>query len=136
MVAASQQVNENLHNLNQNSAPSPSSHPLVPPGPAEYRGLDEFYRRNPSQFHGGFPPYAAIEWIHGVERIFRSMNYSEAQKLAYSTYMLVTDSSHNVIKLTTTSSSNKHNQVNKHKSFLSELPSQNLSFTYNGIIIN
>ncbi|KAF1898225.1 hypothetical protein Lal_00032991 [Lupinus albus] len=61
MVAALQQVNENLHNLNQNSAPSPSSHPLVPPGPAEYQGLDEFCRRNPSQFHGGFAPDAAIE---------------------------------------------------------------------------
>ncbi|KAF1879822.1 hypothetical protein Lal_00037325 [Lupinus albus] len=73
------------------SAPSPSSHPLVPPGPAEYRGLDEFCRRNPSQFQGGFAPDADIEWIQGVERIFRAMNCSEAQKLAYATYMLVTE---------------------------------------------
>ncbi|KAF1894513.1 hypothetical protein Lal_00035337 [Lupinus albus] len=42
MVAALQQVNENLQNLNLNTMPSPSSHPLVPPGPAEYWGLDEF----------------------------------------------------------------------------------------------
>ncbi|KAF1863251.1 hypothetical protein Lal_00046624 [Lupinus albus] len=48
MVAALQQMNESLHNLNQNPAPSPSSQPLVPPGPAEYRGLDEICRRNPS----------------------------------------------------------------------------------------
>ncbi|KAF1884103.1 hypothetical protein Lal_00046389 [Lupinus albus] len=82
MVAVLQQINKNLHNLNQNLAPSPSSHPLVPPGPAEYRGLDEFCRRNPNQFHGGFAPDAAIEWIQGVERIFRAMNCTEAQKLA------------------------------------------------------
>ncbi|KAF1870948.1 hypothetical protein Lal_00015248 [Lupinus albus] len=65
--------------------------PLVPPEPEEYRGLDEFCRRNPSQFHGGFPHDAAIEWIQGIERIFRAMNCLEAQKLAYATYMLVTE---------------------------------------------
>ncbi|KAF1883341.1 hypothetical protein Lal_00042318 [Lupinus albus] len=63
MVAALQQMNENLRNLNQNPAPSPSSQPLVPPGPVEYQGLDEFCRRNPSQFQGGFAPDVAIEWI-------------------------------------------------------------------------
>ncbi|KAF1865910.1 hypothetical protein Lal_00033370 [Lupinus albus] len=91
MVAALQQMNENLHNLNQNHAPSPSSQPLVTPEPAEYRGLDEFCKRNPNQFHGGFAPDAAIEWIQGMERIFRAMNCSEAQKLTYATYMLVTE---------------------------------------------
>ncbi|KAF1870700.1 hypothetical protein Lal_00026312 [Lupinus albus] len=91
MVAALQQVNENLHNLNQNPTPSPSSQPLVPPRPSEYRGLDEFCRRNPSQFHGGFAHDAVIEWIQWVERIFRAMNCSEAQKLAYASYMLVTE---------------------------------------------
>ncbi|KAF1891030.1 hypothetical protein Lal_00001166, partial [Lupinus albus] len=89
MVAALQQMNENLHNLNQNPAPNPSSQPLVPPEPGEYRGLDEFCRRNPSHFHGGFAPDATIEWIQGMERIFRAMNCLEAQKLAYATYMLV-----------------------------------------------
>ncbi|KAF1863298.1 hypothetical protein Lal_00031383 [Lupinus albus] len=83
MVAALQQVNANLHNLNQNPAPSPSSQKPVPPGPVEYQGLDEFCRRNPSQFHGGFAPNAALEWIQGMERIFRAMNCLEAQKLAY-----------------------------------------------------
>ncbi|KAF1878104.1 hypothetical protein Lal_00015090 [Lupinus albus] len=91
MVAALQQMNENLHNLNQNPAPSPSSQPLVPPEPAEYRCLFEFCRRNHIQFHGGFAPDAAIEWIRGIEQIFRAMNCSEAQKLAYATYMLVTE---------------------------------------------
>ncbi|KAF1886037.1 hypothetical protein Lal_00021318 [Lupinus albus] len=51
MVAALQQVNENLQNLNQNPTPSPSSQPLVPPGPTEYQGLDEFCTRNPSDVH-------------------------------------------------------------------------------------
>ncbi|KAF1869772.1 hypothetical protein Lal_00017349 [Lupinus albus] len=76
MVAALQHVNENLQALNQNPAPSPSSQPLVPPGLAEYRGLDEFYRRNPSQFQGGFAPDATIEWVQGLERIFRAMSCS------------------------------------------------------------
>ncbi|KAF1884418.1 hypothetical protein Lal_00033424 [Lupinus albus] len=89
IVAALRQMNESLHNLNQNPAPSPSSQPLVPPEPAEYRGLDEFSKRNPSQFHSGFAPDAALEWIQGMDRIFRAMNCSEAQKLAYATYMLV-----------------------------------------------
>ncbi|KAF1868258.1 hypothetical protein Lal_00018778 [Lupinus albus] len=91
MVAALQQMNENLRSLNQNPAPSPSSQNLVPPGPAEYQGLDEFCKRNPSQFHGGFAPDAALKWIQGMEKIFRAMNYSEVQKLAYVTYMLVTE---------------------------------------------
>ncbi|KAF1892663.1 hypothetical protein Lal_00031935 [Lupinus albus] len=68
-----------------------SSQNLVPPGPAEYQGLDEFCKRNPSQFHGGFAPDAALEWIQGIERIFRAMNCSEAHKLAYATYMLGTE---------------------------------------------
>ncbi|KAF1892978.1 hypothetical protein Lal_00008350 [Lupinus albus] len=48
MVAALQQVNENLHSLNHDTTPSPSSQPLAPPEPAEYRGLNEFCKRNPS----------------------------------------------------------------------------------------
>ncbi|KAF1898433.1 hypothetical protein Lal_00042127 [Lupinus albus] len=82
-------MNENLRSLNQNPASSSSSQNLVPPGPTEYRGLDEFCKRNPSQFHGGFTPDASLEWIQGMKRIFRAMNCSEAQKLAYATYMLV-----------------------------------------------
>ncbi|KAF1869302.1 hypothetical protein Lal_00018394 [Lupinus albus] len=70
MVAALQQVNENLQSLNQNAAPSPSSHPLVPPRPVEYRGLDEFYKQKPKQFQGGSAPDAANEWVQSLERIF------------------------------------------------------------------
>ncbi|KAF1884203.1 hypothetical protein Lal_00035270 [Lupinus albus] len=62
---------------------------VLQPGSAEYRGLDEFYRRNPCQFHGGFAPDAVIEWVQGLERIFRAMSCSDAQKLVYATYMLV-----------------------------------------------
>ncbi|KAF1894559.1 hypothetical protein Lal_00009369 [Lupinus albus] len=91
MVATLQQMNENLRSLNQNPTPSPSSQNIVPPGPAEYQGLDEFCKTNPSQFHGGFAPDATLDWIQGIERIFRAMNCSEAQKLAYATYMLGTE---------------------------------------------
>ncbi|KAF1887829.1 hypothetical protein Lal_00023837 [Lupinus albus] len=89
IAAVLMNMNENLQHLNQNATPSPSSQPLVPPGPAEYRGLDEFCRRNPSQFQGGFAPDAAIEWVQGLERIFRAMSCSDAQRVAYATYMLV-----------------------------------------------
>ncbi|KAF1888312.1 hypothetical protein Lal_00011133 [Lupinus albus] len=81
-------MNENLQHLNQNATPSPSSQPLVPPCPAEYRGFGEFCRRNPSPFHGGFAPDVAIEWIQRLERIFKGMSCSDAQMLAYATYML------------------------------------------------
>ncbi|KAF1888275.1 hypothetical protein Lal_00043673 [Lupinus albus] len=75
-------MNENLQHLNQNATPSPSSQPLVPPCPAEYRGFGEFCRRNPSPFHGGFAPDVAIEWIQRLERIFKGMSCSDAQMLA------------------------------------------------------
>ncbi|KAF1892956.1 hypothetical protein Lal_00043229 [Lupinus albus] len=91
MVATLQQMNENLRSLNQNPAPSLSSQNRVPPGPTDYQGLNEFCKRNPSQFHRGFSPDAALEWIQGIERIFRAMNYSEAHKSAFATYMLGTE---------------------------------------------
>ncbi|KAF1892903.1 hypothetical protein Lal_00039977 [Lupinus albus] len=91
MVATVQQMNENLRSLNQNPAPSPSSQNRVPPGPTDYQGLNEFCKRNPSQFHRGFSPDAALEWIQGIKRIFRAMNCSEAHKSAFATYMLGTE---------------------------------------------
>ncbi|KAF1870766.1 hypothetical protein Lal_00002665 [Lupinus albus] len=91
MVATLQQMNENLRSLNQNPAPSPSSQNLVAPEPAEYHGQNEFCKRNPCQFHEGFAPDAALEWIQGIEQIFRAMNCSETQKLAFATYLLGTE---------------------------------------------
>ncbi|KAF1867062.1 hypothetical protein Lal_00049490 [Lupinus albus] len=67
MVAALQQMSENLQHLNRSVAPGPSSHTLVQQGPAEYRGLDKSCKRNPSRFQGGFTPNAAIEWVQGME---------------------------------------------------------------------
>ncbi|KAF1868297.1 hypothetical protein Lal_00000690 [Lupinus albus] len=61
MVAALQQMNEKLHSLNQNPAPSPNSQPLAPQGPAKYRGLDEFCKQKPKQFQGEFAHDAASE---------------------------------------------------------------------------
>ncbi|KAF1888951.1 hypothetical protein Lal_00036664 [Lupinus albus] len=99
MVAALQHVNENLQNLNQNAAPSPSLQPLVPPGPVEYRGLDIFYRRNPSQFQGGFAPDAGIEWVQGLQRIFRAMSCSDAQKVPYAGFLLLLPLAYSVLPL-------------------------------------
>ncbi|KAF1866075.1 hypothetical protein Lal_00013512 [Lupinus albus] len=61
MVAALQQMNENLHSLNQNTTLSPSSQPLAPTEPTEYRGL---------------------------ERIFRALGCGDVQKVTYASYML------------------------------------------------
>ncbi|KAF1877110.1 hypothetical protein Lal_00033560 [Lupinus albus] len=75
-------------NLNQNTKPSPNSQLLVPPGPAEYRGLNEFCKQNPSQFQGGFAPDASNEWIQDLERVFRAMGCNDVQKVTYASYML------------------------------------------------
>ncbi|KAF1885924.1 hypothetical protein Lal_00015419 [Lupinus albus] len=88
MVAALQQMNENLHCLNQNTTPSPSSQPLAPTEPAEYRGLGEFCKQRPQQFQGGFAPDAANEWIQSFERIFRALGCGDDQKVTYASYML------------------------------------------------
>ncbi|KAF1889076.1 hypothetical protein Lal_00042970 [Lupinus albus] len=48
-------------------------------------------QEEPQSVPWGFAPDAAIEWIQGVERIFRAMDCTEAQKLVYATYMLVTE---------------------------------------------
>ncbi|KAF1879619.1 hypothetical protein Lal_00033277 [Lupinus albus] len=69
MVAALQQVNENLQRLNQNASPSPSSDPLVPPGPAEYRGLDEFCKQKPKQFQGDSLRMLQVK-VQSLERTF------------------------------------------------------------------
>ncbi|KAF1862595.1 hypothetical protein Lal_00014135 [Lupinus albus] len=84
-------MNENLQHLNQNVTPSPNPHPLLPQGSVEYRGLDEFCRRNPPQFEVGFAPGAAYEWIQGLERISRAMGCSDAQKVTFASYVLVKD---------------------------------------------
>ncbi|KAF1883327.1 hypothetical protein Lal_00015120 [Lupinus albus] len=67
----------------KNTTPSPISQPLAPLEPAEYRGLNEFCKRNPSQFQGGFAPDASHEWIQDLERVFRAMGCNDVQKVAY-----------------------------------------------------
>ncbi|KAF1895983.1 hypothetical protein Lal_00046739 [Lupinus albus] len=62
---------------------SPNSHPLAPQGPVEYRGLDEFCRRGPNQFHGRFAPDVANEWVQDMEKIFRAMGCAEAKRVTY-----------------------------------------------------
>ncbi|KAF1886082.1 hypothetical protein Lal_00021363 [Lupinus albus] len=77
--------------LNQNVVPSPSSHPLVPPGPAEYRGLDELCKQKPKHFLGGFAPDAANEWVQSLERIFQAMGCGNVQRVTYASYMLANE---------------------------------------------
>ncbi|KAF1869466.1 hypothetical protein Lal_00022874 [Lupinus albus] len=67
LVEVLQGMNENLQNLNRSVASGPGSHTLFSQGPTEYRELDKSYRRNPSQFQGGFALNAAIEWVQGIE---------------------------------------------------------------------
>ncbi|KAF1867923.1 hypothetical protein Lal_00042437 [Lupinus albus] len=65
--------------------------PLIPPGPAEYRGLDEFCKQKPKQFQGGFALDAANEWVQSLERIFRAMSCGDVQRVKYASYMLANE---------------------------------------------
>ncbi|KAF1897711.1 hypothetical protein Lal_00032469 [Lupinus albus] len=71
-----EEEDEGDRHLNQNATPGPNPQTLAPQGPIEYWGLDEFCRRNSTQFEGGFAPEAANEWIQSLECIFRAMGCS------------------------------------------------------------
>ena len=52
-------VLENMNqNLNRNA------------GPAEYQGLSEFKKNNPSPFKEGYDPEGAQTWLQELEKIF------------------------------------------------------------------
>ncbi|XP_058732846.1 uncharacterized protein LOC131604422 [Vicia villosa] len=55
---------------------------------AESRSLATFQRENPPVFKGTHDPDGALDWLKELERIFRVMDCTTAQKVRYGTHML------------------------------------------------
>ncbi|XP_050889267.1 uncharacterized protein LOC127094482 [Lathyrus oleraceus] len=53
----------------------------------ELRALGKFQKNNPPTFEGAHEPNKAQEWLKAIEKIFRVMNYSDAQKVQFGTHM-------------------------------------------------
>ena len=47
------------------------------------RSLATFQRENPPTFKGKYDPDGALEWLKEIERIFRVMDCTPAQKVRY-----------------------------------------------------
>ncbi|XP_058760911.1 uncharacterized protein LOC131634282 [Vicia villosa] len=54
----------------------------------EYRALRRFQRNNPPVFEGEHEPDKAQAWLKAIEKIFRVMNCTDAQKVQFGTHML------------------------------------------------
>ena len=52
------------------------------------RALEAFQRNYPPTFKGKHSPEGAQEWLKDIERIFRVMDYSDAQKVHFGMHML------------------------------------------------
>lgn len=52
-------------------------------------GLPEFKKAQPPPFQGGYNPVIVEGWLMQMEMIFKTMAYTEEQRIAYATYMLV-----------------------------------------------
>jgi len=52
------------------------------------RMLETFLRNHPPTFKGRYDPDGADNWLKEIERIFRVMECSEAQKVRFGTHML------------------------------------------------
>jgi hypothetical protein len=59
-------------------------------GPDEMK-LDRFMRNNPMTFKGRHDPEGAQCWLESIERIFRVMACTNAQKVMLATHMLAED---------------------------------------------
>src|ERR1051325_1390836 len=60
-------------------------------GDAGSRSLATFQRENPPVFKGKHDPDGALEWLKEIERIFRVMDCTQAQKVRYGTHMLASE---------------------------------------------
>ena len=54
----------------------------------EFRALGRFQRNNPPVFEGEHEPDKAQAWLKAIEKIFRVMIYTDAQKVQFGTHML------------------------------------------------
>ncbi|XP_058759507.1 uncharacterized protein LOC131632798 [Vicia villosa] len=55
------------------------------------RSLATFQRENPHTFKVTYDPDGALTWLKEIERIFRVMDCTQAQKVRYGTHMLVVE---------------------------------------------
>src|ERR1051325_1457785 len=55
------------------------------------RSLANFQRENPPVFKGKHDPDGAFDWLKDIERIFRVMDCTQAQKVRYGTHMLASE---------------------------------------------
>ncbi|PNY08433.1 cellular nucleic acid-binding protein [Trifolium pratense] len=63
-------------------------------GTADENRMDCFKRHDPPKFKGKYDPDGAQEWIDDVERIFRAMTCTDAQKVTLATHMLAGEAEH------------------------------------------
>lgn len=54
----------------------------------EFRALGRFQQNNPPIFEGEHAPEKAQAWLKAIEKIFRVMNCTDAQKVQFGTHML------------------------------------------------
>ncbi|XP_050876049.1 uncharacterized protein LOC127079713 [Lathyrus oleraceus] len=64
----------------------------------ELRALGKFHRNNPLTFEGAHEPDKAQEWLKAIEKIFRVMSCSDAQKVQFCTHMEAEDWWHNIVQ--------------------------------------
>ncbi|XP_027357380.1 uncharacterized protein LOC113866779 [Abrus precatorius] len=58
------------------------------------RGLSEFRKNKPSQFHSGFNLDGTQLWIEELEKIFEAMACTDEEKVMYVVYMLIREAKH------------------------------------------
>ncbi|XP_050895762.1 uncharacterized protein LOC127102434 [Lathyrus oleraceus] len=56
--------------------------------PDEFRALGKFQRNSPPTFKGSHDPEGAQAWLKVIEKIFRVITCTEAQKVQFGTHML------------------------------------------------
>ncbi|XP_027912659.1 uncharacterized protein LOC114172271 [Vigna unguiculata] len=56
--------------------------------PVQHNGMNEFMRHKPPKFDGKATPDEADAWIREIEKIFRVLGCSNAQKLEYAIFLL------------------------------------------------
>jgi len=63
----------------------------VPPANDTLRRLNLFEKQNPPRFKGGYDPKGAQTWLRKLEKIFRTLQCDEVDKVTFATYALSED---------------------------------------------
>ena len=84
-----------LENMQQNQQqPQPANPPPAGAVAAEAKTLSDFRSCNPTKFAGGFKPEEANKWILEMDKIFRTLECPDAQRIAYAVFMLEGEAEH------------------------------------------